>query len=64
MRWHRGWGVAMYTRKVNGDSGERQGRKQNGILAHQHQAGSLRCGTPLLALASCGALKMDGLWFT
>ena len=32
------------------------------MLVSQHQAGSLYCATPLAALASCGALKIDRLW--
>ena len=32
------------------------------MLAGQHEAGSVCCSTPLAALASCGALKIDGFW--
>ena len=43
-----------YTSKVNGESGETWAKVKR-------DAGSLRCGTPLAALAICGALKVDGL---
>ena len=65
--WYREHGMVRRRAHCSKSSEQRKGRKRNGMLAFQHEAGSVCCGTShILCSSPCAGqwrvLKIDRLW--